>query len=365
MGKFTKDRARVLGGRVLEGLSRVAEKRIADFAFEAFDDDLFALGYPHLALLYEDETDPKSTAEKLILVGYPYREVAFPRRAAVALLRAYLNGPATVVLPTGKAALSAHATAAAADAREFTPDEAGPIVAALARGGAGIAIDSLLYLVESLVGTRATIEHMLKAVEPFPAVGFFRRSQVAAIWLTTFAMMLERCPDPEPLAAKARAWADGAGLDAAQRTFTGIGSLYGQERVEAPFAVVHASRERVIAARTAARTTPWYGLPDPRLVFLGGDAVFEIELALWSKYTTPYAPAVAHRLTLERFGRIRSPRTVALVSAMLEKSKAKKEAKAWLELRRDYAVPELRSLASADAAHAAACRAALELLSAT
>jgi hypothetical protein len=66
------------------------------------------------------------------------------------------------------------------------------------------------------------------------------------------AMMLERCADADPLRQRATAWAETAGLDATQRAFAGVGALHGEPRVEAPFAVVHASRDAVIGARKAA-----------------------------------------------------------------------------------------------------------------
>lgn len=115
-------------------------------------------------------------------------------------------------------------------------------------------------------------------------------------------------------------------------------------------------------ARRADAARPCYSLPDPRLVFLGGDPVYEVELALWPKYGAPYPPSKAHRLILERFGRIKSPHTVALVASMAEKAKAKKEAAAWLARHRAYAVPHLRSLASASTPFASACATALAVL---
>ncbi len=363
MGKTKKAKPQQLEGRVLSGLPLVESARVPGFAFEPFDDDLFALGFPHLALLHDDEEDPVQAAEKLVVDGYPYREVVFPKRAAVGLLRAHSERKPRVLLPSGKAEVAERATAAIRNTAEFSLAEAAGLVSSFAGLGiAAPALDTMLYLVESLVGTRETIELMLVATKQFPAANFFRASQFAATWVTTMAMMLERCPDAAPLREQACAWADSAGLDASQRAFAGVGSLHGEARVEPPFAVVRASRDAVVGARRADAASPWYSLPDPRLVFLGGDAVYEIELSLWSKYGAPYSPAKAHRLILERFGRIKSPYTVALVSVMAEKSKAKKEAVAWLEQRRDYALEQLESLASSATPYAAACNAALKLL---
>jgi hypothetical protein len=362
MAKPKKVAPRRLEGRVLAGLPVVESARLPGFAFEPFDDDLFALGYPHLALLHDDEDDPVEVAEQLVLEGYPYRDVVFPRRAAVGLVRAYRQRP-FVLLPTGKPQLVESAAAALRRTDALALDEASELVSSFAAPGiAGVALDTMLYLVESLVGTRETIEFMLAATKRFPPANFFRASQHAAMWVTTMAMMLERCPDATSLREQACAWADSAGLDPAPRAFTGVGTLHGEPRVEAPFGVVRASRDAVVNARRADATSPWYGLPDPRLVFLGGDAVYEVELALWPKYGAPYSPSKAHRLILERFGRIQSPLTVALVSAMADKSRAKKEALAWLEQRRDAALPALRSLASAATPYAAACANALKRL---
>lgn len=90
-----------------------------------------------------------------------------------------------------------------------------------------------------------------------------------------------------------------------------------------------------MSARSAAKAEPWCGVPGLPLVFLGGHAVDEIELALWSKHTTPCTSSVAKRFIDERFGEIRSPLTVLLVRSMLARSKAKKGAVAQLSLRAD------------------------------
>jgi len=362
MGKTKRAVRRKLEGRVLSGLPLVEHARVPGFSFEAFDDDLFALGYPHLALVYDDEDDPVVVAEELVLKGYPYRDVVFPRRAAVGLLRAYRQRP-SILLPNGTAQLTEAAAAAIRNADDFSLGEAADLVSTFAALGIAVpALDSVLYLVETLVGTRETLELMLEATKRFPAANFFRASQHAATWVTTMAMMLQRCPDAVPLWEQARAWASSAGLHPNQRTVAGVGALHDASQVQPPFAVVRANRKELVRARQADAASPWYSLPDPRLVFLGGDPVYEIELALWPKYGAPYSRSKAHRLILERFGRIQSPHTVALVASMSERSSARKEAVAWLERHRDDALPQLRALSSAATPYASACRHALQVL---
>jgi hypothetical protein len=105
----------------------------------------------------------------------------FPRQAAIGLLRAHLEVPPTTLLPTGKATLKDEAAAAIRRTEEFSLAEAGEVVASLSRIGVPApALDAMLYLVESLVGTRETIELMLTAVQQFPAPNFFRSSHSRA-----------------------------------------------------------------------------------------------------------------------------------------------------------------------------------------
>jgi hypothetical protein len=84
-----------LYSRVLDGLpASAAPQRVAGFGFTAWDDDLFALGYPHLALLGPDGADPVAEARALVIGGYPYRQVVFPRHASVALTEGALAATA-------------------------------------------------------------------------------------------------------------------------------------------------------------------------------------------------------------------------------------------------------------------------------
>ena len=92
------------------------------------------------------------------------------------------------------------------------------------------------------------------------------------------------------------------------------------------------------------RAEPVGLIPDPRLVFIGGEDVYRVEVDLWSKYTR-VAPGEAHPITLDRFGRIRSPLTVELALDMSVRSRAKAQAKTWLLEHADYARPVLSALA--------------------
>jgi hypothetical protein len=126
--------------------------------------------------------------------------------------------------------------------------------------------------------------------------------------------------------------------------------------------VVRASPVELARVRSARAHEPWYSLPDPRLVFLGGEDVYRVELGLCTRFAAPYAASVAHRLILERFGRIRSPTTVSLVVTLATKSKAKKHALAWLEAHRDFAATHLDLLAAGTSPLAVAARALLPTL---
>jgi hypothetical protein len=128
MGKTKKPRPQQLEGRVLSGLPLVETARVPGFAFEPLDDELFALGYPHLALLHEDEEDPIRAAEKLVVDGYPYRQVVFPKRAAVGLLRAHGDRKPRTLLPSGKAEVAEGAAEAIRNTAELSLAEAADLV---------------------------------------------------------------------------------------------------------------------------------------------------------------------------------------------------------------------------------------------
>jgi hypothetical protein len=130
--------------------------------------------------------------------------------------------------------------------------------------------------------------------------------------------------------------------------------------VQPPRLVVRAAADVVRRARQADREA-WYSLPDPRLVFLGGDEVYEVELAHALRPAGPTPPAEAHLLALERFGRIRSPHSVALALDLAAhgRAKARAAARAWLTAHAAFAAPHLHALADGDSARAAGARAAL------
>lgn len=125
----------------------------------------------------------------------------------------------------------------------------------------------------------------------------------------------------------------------------GFDIVRGDQIVSPPRPVVQAEPELVQAARLADQAKSWYTIPDPRLVFLGGEEVYRIELGLWhlDHHLTP--PGEAQRFILECLGRIQSPVTTELALYMTMRSKAKTQAKAWFLNHLDYARPILISLA--------------------
>lgn len=128
--------------------------------------------------------------------------------------------------------------------------------------------------------------------------------------------------------------------------------------VQPPMPVLRVPGERVRGARTAD-PKPWYAVPAPRLVSLGGDVVYHVELANWSKYTHPLPAGAAHALIAERFSPIRSALTVELMPDLATRSRAKTAAKSWLKEHAAFAEPTLKRFVAENHPLAPAARAAL------
>ncbi|MGB4773792.1 MAG: hypothetical protein WBP45_01350, partial [Daejeonella sp.] len=73
------------------------------FCFTPEDDLAFALGFPHLKFLVDDEQDPRAMAEKLLLDGYPYQHASYGRETAVRLVRALFLPVSTKLDSNGNA----------------------------------------------------------------------------------------------------------------------------------------------------------------------------------------------------------------------------------------------------------------------
>ncbi len=323
-----------LGGGALESVANVADRRVAGFGYSAMDDDLFALGYPHLALLFDDRRDPVVEATWMLLEGYPHRQVSFARGAATLFVRAQAGGGA-VDLPGGRPVLTKYAKRALASGGPLRVDELPGLIGHM-MGFVDPSTDVILYLFEALLGTVPTLEALVASLEGADRAFFFRRAPVSAKWLDPIAMLLSRAPARVGAALRKRliSWAEGAAIAADQRARFGIATLEGASLVAPPRTVVHATAADLVAARRAGAANPWYTLPDPRLVYLGGDDVYRVELELWRKYTEVYASSRAHALIVERFGRIRSACTAELMTDMAARSRAPEAARAWLAAHR-------------------------------
>ncbi len=380
-----------------EAASGAASLR-AGFCFTSHDDLAFALGFPHFKYLTEDTEDPRAEAERLLIHGYPYQHVAYPRKAVERLLRA-LALPVAFDLTPDAVVLRPEAVAALDRSEPMTEGEALSILSSILTKDCPPPSAPVMHLLcEAMFGPDKVSSAILKALESIRTELWISYGHVLQESIDVLALMslrltsagqdqtlsalrdlqskvLERAKqgfdvtaaerdlatspnsvvpvvdgrsDPvawraEMLRRKAlkqhvdlvRGGANGCGFDVANQT----------DIVTPPRPVFRASAEAVKAARLKRKDEPWYSLPDPRLVFLGGDDVYRVERDLWSRAQTPTPPAEAQAIILERFGRIRSPVTVELALDMAAKSRAKAAAKAWLLAHLDDARPVLDGLA--------------------
>jgi hypothetical protein len=305
------------------------------------DDDLrFALGWPHLIDLVpghlEDDT-PIESALVALTTDLNFFRIAWGPETALRTIRGLsLEGPGLLGAPEGRAQLGR--------TDPLSPGEVTKVVREKLSSPHPQHLHRLMLLSEALLGPDPVIEGAFAAMRTWRPTAekplIYHSGYRYA--LEALGYLLLRIP-AEPRArylAEWQAMRESWGPEPAYSPIT-----YATRAVLDPASVwtptmndhslpayLDAPAEVVAAWRLARRERSVGPIPCARMVFLGGDPVYEVSLAVWRKPPREYyfARGERARAMFEHFSPIRSPRTVALITQLASISPTAKVAKEWL-----------------------------------
>ena len=328
------------------------------FAFTPEDDLAFALGYPHLTYIadgHPDDENPEQAAP-IYVSKHGLMPAAWPREVAHRVARGF-----------GLWYSDEKLAAAYGTGGPVSEDEARALVRReLCENNSWI----LILLLEALVGPIPVLETVVEQLEAYSTQEWTDTGMENRLYLDTTLLWLGypllRLPGDRATALRARLealhaeWsahpqphrdATTAALDVVLHCAAGADrSAYRVQGKVSVFSRLHVLDDSAWVARAAqASGGPDSGCnPDPRLVFLGGEPVLDLELSWWKKYTN----AGSHALLVERFGKIQSPKLLPWMLEMSATSKAKASAQAWFVKHADFARSFLEKTAAAGGAPA-------------
>ncbi|MBO6934078.1 MAG: hypothetical protein JJ863_03860 [Deltaproteobacteria bacterium] len=332
-----------------------ADHRRPGFAFSADHDLAFALGWPYVIRLVEDEDDPGEVALKLAkgkLVTCDW-----PRAATHRVLRALGAGmKGRGLAPEGAKGLT--------NPDEVSEDEALALLKAFFEQRFIKRLQPLIatFAFEAILGPETVLDTFLSSVETSPAAWLDQRAAIANLTVRQGYHLLRVRREVAPryrerMEALLAAHAEAIGLNDRPPNRFPIRHLdivlHGRAGAERSGEVVDGSivprhlgfvmddSGFVLEQASALRPDPSSRV-DARLAFLAGERWLEQEEQRWPKYKHP-TPGIAHQQVVEQLGRIRSPKTSAIMLAMAAKSKAKKQAAAWFLEHADFARPHLEA----------------------
>jgi hypothetical protein len=219
-------------------------------------------------------------------------------------------------------------------------DEAHALVSQLIRTNSVHKLTNLLLVCEAMVGPDATVNGAMEglAATPPEVVWGHSTNRDHEPALLALGLMLLRLRPADRDAALLRwrglydGWKAAAGDRETPMIDASLAVLEPEEQIVSEGPIFHVEDPKGVLAwrkEVGAKSPTDDDFPNARLVFLGGDAVYRIELAVWSKYKS-CPPGETHPVIFERFSRVQSPFTVKLMQELSAKSKAKKLAAAWL-----------------------------------
>lgn len=312
------------------------------FSWSPEQDLEFALGWPHFKKLVDghpDDVDPERAARASFREEYADHRLSWPRAAAARLVRAMtvpvVYDHQNLDPETGKARLTAETDAAFRDGADVTSDEARAAVARLfAMPSSAVLANRFgpaLLLLEAFVGPASVLDAAVTSLAEYTPQRMVKALEPTADAVHAMGFMLLRVQDAEATQQRARledlyrksTTSDTGGyvlraLDQILHGATGCAGAWPGYRIH-----VLDDPQFVAEGRRSKPDHVAFDLPDPRIVFLGGEPVYEIERRLWRKYDF-LKPPKRDPLIVERMGAIRSPTTVDLVLELSAASKARK-----------------------------------------
>jgi hypothetical protein len=308
-------------------------------AFTAEQEQLYARGWPNLRVLAADHPDDRRVGEavaELLAATDPVYRIEWPREVAARFVRA-MNAT------TGKYAAvdlrEPEVAAAVAKAGPPTADEARTgLRHALSRPGAnyGWRVTDHVLLFEAFVGPAVVADALATALAELDGERSKERRLDRIALVGSLGFVLLRLDPDHRSTVRERLGAVHQRLAAVapgEIWLTWLGTvLFGSKGASGKNVdlYLHVPDDARLVAKIAKGDKGDF-MPDARLVYLGGEAVLDTWAKRWPKLDEPW-----QRWFLAQLGTIRSPKTVAIVTAMAKSSRVRELASRWLDEHRDY-----------------------------
>jgi len=344
------------------------------FSFTPELDRLFAVGFPHLALLTTEEVaDEELGATAFGVFAKGRFDVEWPEKLARPLARLLPVQGGKAFVP-GTEVLSDEGRAIFADQSDITEAEAQHLVGSML--GTYIPyryLEKTAYLLEALMGSRATAI-VANAIASLPQEKLVANEPEICKLVDRLPLMLLRAPvatRDDVLAMLERAFKTHAASPhvAKPSHLRPIDSLdvllHGEEgrRRRFPNGVnvgylpfVPVTLEEGLAAHRAVQKPPstWSLAPDVRRVFVSGVESLDFENEWIAAYTK--VDSRSPQIMLETYGLVNDVRTVDLMVRLSAKRPLVKAVLAWATLHAGLAKPELERIAAGGSDRAAAAK---------
>ncbi len=334
---------------------------------------LFAQGWPHIRLIDDEPMDSQVASEqarRLLLHLDPAPRIRWPRRLAIAVVRA-IGSPSIVELLPNEKLLRADVEESLWSPREVTlPELAGGLATRLSIAPLAMSdrtIETWTLLAEALLGTEAVSGAIMDLLEDLG--DDLLRAQWALPPMITYQLgyMLLRLPKKEADALRKRIHKllDRSGIDVNAKRHAADAGTSHLRALWLTVGGVEAARrgsDKNLAWCTHVTDDPSFvrmratldklaHRPDARLVYLGGEELLTVYGRRWRTM-----PADEQRWFLEQIADIRSPETARIALDMAVDSSIRGEAGAWFGRHKDVGVPYLKANASKEGSTASRAR---------
>ena len=312
------------------------------FARAPENDLLFALGWPHARYLIEDHPDDRSTTPAAVekAVFKPQVGLGVARGIAMRRIRAFssfANGLDGKPRPGVLRALQNSDPMTEAEAKTFVLEH-------LAGRSLGTKQLEIVYLLEAVAGPDVVAEAITTAFETSADAQLLTHGADRSLWAFALGFILLRTSASVSVALRERLEARMARCSKDDVNLHSVANVLDEvlHQSKASLRSEHTEQnlllhwvdepaESIVRELTSTRR-PWCGSVYARMVFVGGEAVIDYYARQYDKVKD----AAQQRAIVSELGLIASPKIDELISAMSEKSRAEKEARAWCDENRRY-----------------------------
>lgn len=343
------------------GLQRVRP----GFCFEPDEDALLALGWPHLALIVDDDDPqhPPVPVRRVLRQLYFKRRIRWQRTAAIRLTRAW-GQPVLFARALDEDHLHETVAAALEQREPISNREADLLVETrMTRTTAGMSeqsIESFCMLLEAQIGPLRLVKSMTELLEDMTTEQLWIRWTLPSWFTFQLGYLLERLTRDQSQnfkprlrnvleralsAADPRPWSDRQSSHARSLHLVLNGGRAAVESTDGdPRWYTHIHDDSELISRRIGRVASVVE-PDAHMVFLGGLRVLRQYGRDWRK---KLATLDAQEWFIEQMGPINAPETLALMLAMRRGSLVRGTAAAWFHTRSEAVVPMLTEAAKGD-----------------